>query len=40
MVEHHPFIGAPFAMTNFLAQTRQNNINKIPYVYEDRPQRS
>jgi len=30
-----PCIGTPFAMTNFLAQTRQNKISKMPYAYED-----
>ncbi|WP_242157812.1 GH92 family glycosyl hydrolase [Aestuariivivens sediminis] len=30
-----PCVGTPFAMTNFVAQTRQNMISKMPYAYED-----
>jgi putative alpha-1,2-mannosidase len=30
-----PFVGPPFAMTNFLAQTRENKMGKMAYVYED-----
>ncbi|WP_242093122.1 GH92 family glycosyl hydrolase [Aestuariivivens sediminicola] len=30
-----PCVGTPFAMTNFLAQTRQNKISRMPYAYED-----
>lgn len=30
-----PCVGPPFAMTNFVAQTRENKISEMPYVYED-----
>ena len=30
-----PCVGTPFAMTNFVAQTRENKISEMPYVYED-----
>jgi putative alpha-1,2-mannosidase len=30
-----PFIGVPFGMTNFLPQTQENRIGKMPYVYDD-----
>lgn len=30
-----PGVGPPYAMTNFTAQTRQNKMNAMPYVYED-----
>jgi len=30
-----PCVGAPFAMTNFVAQTCENHIGRMPYVYED-----
>ncbi len=30
-----PCVGWPFAMTNFVAQTDQNRIGRMPYVYED-----
>ncbi|WP_215224935.1 GH92 family glycosyl hydrolase [Echinicola shivajiensis] len=30
-----PCVGLPFAMTNFVAQTRENKISEMPYVYED-----
>jgi len=30
-----PCVGPPFAMTNFVAQTSENKISKMPYVYED-----
>jgi len=30
-----PCVGPPFAMTNFVAQTRENRISEMPYVYED-----
>lgn len=30
-----PFVGPPFAMTNFLAQTRENKMGSMAYVYED-----
>jgi predicted alpha-1,2-mannosidase len=30
-----PQVGPPFAMTNFSAQTGENRISKMPYVYED-----
>ena len=29
-----PAVGPPFAMTNFTAQTDQNKISRMPYVYE------
>jgi predicted alpha-1,2-mannosidase len=31
-----PCVGLPFAMTNFVAQTRENKISEMPYVYEDK----
>jgi len=31
-----PCVGTPFAMTNFVAQTRENKISEMPYVYEDK----
>ena len=31
-----PFVGPPFAMINFMAQTRENKIGSMPYVYDDR----
>ncbi|ARN56149.1 GH92 family glycosyl hydrolase [Sedimentisphaera salicampi] len=30
-----PCVNAPFAMTNFVPQTCQNRIGRMPYVYED-----
>lgn len=30
-----PSVGPPFAMTNFTAQTRENKMKAMPYVYED-----
>lgn len=30
-----PCVGTPFAMTNFVAQTCENYIGRMPYVYED-----
>ena len=30
-----PCVGTPFAMTNFVAQTCENQIGRMPYVYED-----
>lgn len=30
-----PFVGEPFAMTNFLAQTRENKMGTMAYVYDD-----
>jgi predicted alpha-1,2-mannosidase len=30
-----PFVGNPFAMTNFTVQTRENKISSMPYVYDD-----
>ena len=30
-----PCVGTPFAMTNFVAQTRENKISEMPYFYED-----
>ena len=30
-----PCVGTPFAMTNFVPQTRDNKISKMPYAYED-----
>jgi len=30
-----PFVGVPFAMTNFTVQTRENKISSMPYVYDD-----
>src|SRR5690554_4708336 len=30
-----PMVGPPYAMTNFSAQTRENRISEMPYVYED-----
>ena len=30
-----PCVGPPFAMTNFVAQTSENKISRMPYVYED-----
>ena len=30
-----PCVGTPFAMTNFVAQTCENRISRMPYVYED-----
>ncbi|MBU2574352.1 MAG: GH92 family glycosyl hydrolase [Elusimicrobia bacterium] len=30
-----PCVGNPYAMTNFTAQTRENRMNRMPYVYED-----
>ena len=30
-----PFVGVPFAMTNFLAQTRENKMGTMAYVYDD-----
>ena len=30
-----PCVGTPFAMTNFVAQTRENKISKMSYAYED-----
>lgn len=30
-----PCVGPPFAMTNFVVQTRENKISEMPYVYED-----
>lgn len=30
-----PCVGPPFAMTNFTAQTRENKMKAMPYVYED-----
>ena len=31
-----PCVGTPFAMTNFVAQTRENKISKMSYAYEDK----
>ena len=30
-----PCVGTPFAMTNFVVQTSENKISRMPYVYED-----
>ena len=30
-----PFVGIPFAMTNFTLQTRENKISSMPYVFDD-----
>lgn len=30
-----PFIGRPFAMTNFVPQTRENKMGRTAYVYDD-----
>jgi putative alpha-1,2-mannosidase len=30
-----PSVGPPFALTNFTAQTRENKMKAMPYVYED-----
>lgn len=30
-----PFVGTPFAMTNFLPQTRENKMGTMAYVYDD-----
>jgi len=30
-----PCVNLPFAMTNFVAQTDQNKISRMPYVYDD-----
>ena len=30
-----PCVGPPFAMTNFVVQTSENKISRMPYVYED-----
>jgi len=30
-----PMVGPPYAMTNFSAQTSENKISRMPYVYED-----
>ena len=30
-----PFVGPPFAMTNFLPQTRENKMGSMAYVYDD-----
>ncbi|WP_223552187.1 GH92 family glycosyl hydrolase [Aestuariivivens sp. NBU2969] len=30
-----PCVGTPFAMTNFVVQTRENKISEMPYVFED-----
>ena len=30
-----PFVGPPFAMTNFLPQTRENKMGTMAYVYDD-----
>src|ERR1700694_2147879 len=30
-----PFANRPYAMTNFVAQTRENKMGSTPYVYED-----
>ncbi|MFK5974717.1 MAG: GH92 family glycosyl hydrolase [Flavobacteriaceae bacterium] len=30
-----PCVGTPFAMTNFVAQSRENKISKMSYAYED-----
>lgn len=32
----NPNVGPPFAMTNFTAQTSENMISKMPYVYEEK----
>jgi len=31
-----PMVGPPFAMTNFSAQTNENRISQMPYLYEDK----
>lgn len=31
-----PFVGRPFAMTNFLPQTRENKMGTMAYVYDDK----
>lgn len=31
-----PVVGPPFAMTNFTAQTSENMISRMPYVYDDK----
>lgn len=31
-----PFVGSPFAMTNFLPQTRENKMGTMAYVYDDK----
>lgn len=30
-----PFVGPPFAMTNFLPQTRENKMGTMAYIYDD-----
>lgn len=31
-----PFVGTPFMMTNFLAQTRENKMSSMAYVHDDK----
>ncbi len=31
-----PCVNVPFAMTNFTAQTRENQVSRMPYEYEDK----
>ncbi len=31
-----PFVGPPFAMTNFLPQTRENKMGTMAYIYDDK----
>ena len=30
-----PLVGLPFAMTNFMLQTHENKMSRMPYIYED-----
>ncbi len=30
-----PLVGRPFAMTNFMLQTHENKMSRMPYIYED-----
>jgi len=31
-----PFVGTPFAMTEFMPQTRENKMGTMAYVYDDK----
>ncbi|MDR3713175.1 MAG: GH92 family glycosyl hydrolase [Puia sp.] len=30
-----PIVGSPYAMTNFVLQTHENKMSRMPYIYED-----
>src|SRR6187402_2190226 len=30
-----PIVGRPYAMTNFVVQTHENKMSRMPYIYED-----